>query len=75
MSKQLIYYKIRALLEEVPGQSVKELAQKIGANRNVMSGYLQALEDLGYLTSRRLGPARLYYNNLKGEASKTKARA
>jgi len=66
MSERLTYRKIKALLEDIPGQSVRELAQKLGANRSVMSGYLQALEDLGYVTSRRVGPARVYYNNLQG---------
>ena len=75
MSEQIICHKIRALLEEIPGQSVRELAQKLGANRSVMSGYLQALEDLGYVNSRRVGPARVYYNNLKGEANVTKVRS
>jgi predicted transcriptional regulator len=69
MSEQLIYHKIKALLEEIPGQSVRELAQKLEANRSMMSGYLQALEDLGYVTSRQVGPARVYYNNQKGEAN------
>lgn len=75
MGEQLIYHRVRALLEEIPGQSVRELSQKLGANRSTMSGYLQALEDLGYVTSRQVGPARVYYNNLKGEANVTKVRS
>ena len=63
MSKQRkACHKIQVLLEDVPGQSVKELATKLRDNRTAVSGYLQALEDLGYLTSRKVGPARMYYN-------------
>lgn len=62
MDKQRTYRKIRTLLEEVPGQSVKELAAKLNENRTFISGYLKALEDLGYVTSRPVGPARVYYN-------------
>ncbi len=62
MDKQRTYRKIKALLEEIPGQSVKELAAKLKKNRTFISGYLKALEDLGYVTSRPIGPARVYYN-------------
>lgn len=57
--------KIKSLLEEVPGQSVKELAAKLGENRTFISGYLKALEDLGHVTSRPIGPARVYYKETK----------
>jgi len=63
--------KIQSTLEKMPGQSVKELAEKLGVNRNLLTGYLQALEELGYVTSRKIGPARVYnfYNidSSKGE--------
>lgn len=53
--------RIQSILEEIPGQSVKELSEKLGVNRNLLTGYLQALEELGYVTSRKIGPARVYY--------------
>lgn len=62
ISKQRTYVRIRSLLGKVPGQSVKELADKLGDNRTAVSGYLRALEDLGYVTSRRVGPAKVYHN-------------
>ena len=61
--------RIHPLLEETPSQSVKELADKLGVNRNLLSGYLQALEELGYVSSRQVGPARVYYNNVKGASN------
>ena len=65
MSTHNLQARIQPLLEEMPGQSVKELADKLGVNRNLLSGYLQALEELGYVTSRKVGPARVYYKNVK----------
>ena len=57
-----LFDKIEFALEDMPGQSVKELAGKAGVNRNLLTGYLKALEELGYVTSRQLGPARVYHN-------------
>ena len=59
--------KIIRLLEKDPGQSVKELARKLGVNRVFLSGYLQALENQGYVRSKRIGPARAYFNVEKAE--------
>ncbi len=72
MSERKTYDKIRSLLDEVPGQSVKELAAKLGENRTLVSGYLRALEDLGYVTSRPIGPARVYYNETKEMTNETR---
>ena len=54
--------KIIKLLEEDPGQPVKGLARKLGVNRTYLAGYLKALEDQGYVKSKRIGPARVYFN-------------
>ena len=55
--------KIVKLLEEQPGQSVKEIAKQMDVNRTFLSGYLSALEDQGYVRSRKIGPAKVYFNN------------
>ena len=55
--------KIIKLLEEDPGQPVKDLARKLGVNRTYLAGYLKALEDQGYVKSKRIGPAKVYFNN------------
>mgnify|MGYP000445089226 CR=1 FL=1 len=55
--------KITELLDEDQGQPVKELARKLGVNRTFLSGYLKALEDQGYVKSKRIGPAKVYFNN------------
>ena len=54
--------KITKLLEEDSGQSVKELAEKLGINRIFLAGYLKALEDYGYVKSKKIGPAKVYFN-------------
>ena len=54
--------KIIKLLEEDPGQPVKDLARKLGVNRTYLAGYLKALEDQGYVKSKRIGPAKVYFN-------------
>jgi len=48
-------------LEGIPGQSVKELATRLSVNRQFLSGYLTALEDLRVVSSRTVGTARIYF--------------
>jgi predicted transcriptional regulator len=55
--------KIIRLLEEDPGQAVKDLAKKLGVNRIFLAGYLEALENQGYVRSKRIGPAKVYFIN------------
>lgn len=55
--------KIVQLLKAQPGQSVKEIAKQMDVNRTFLSGYLRALEDRGHVRSRKIGPARVYFNN------------
>jgi len=62
--------KIVDLLEEDPGQSVKEMANQLEINRTFLSGYLKALKDQGYIKSKKIGPARVYFNNEKNEGVK-----
>jgi len=53
--------KIIKLLEDDPGQPVKDLARKLGVNRTYLAGYLKALEDQGYVRAKRIGPAKVYF--------------
>ena len=55
--------KIVGLLKEDPSQSVKELAKQLEVNRTFLSGYLKALEDQGYIKSKAIGPAKVYFNS------------
>lgn len=57
--------KIVGLLKEDPGQSVKEMANQLDVNRTFLSGYLKALEDQGYIKSKKIGPAKVYFNESK----------
>ena len=59
--------KIVGLLEEDPGQSVKEIANQLDVNRTFLSGYLKALEDQGYIKSKRIGPAKVYFKKRMDE--------
>lgn len=63
MSKaQNLTAKIVELLKRQPGQSVKEIAKQMDVNRIFLSGYLSALEEHGYVKSRKIGPAKVYFN-------------
>ena len=53
--------KIIKLLEEDPGQTVKEMAKKLGVNRTFLAGYLKALESQGYVKLKKIGPAKVYF--------------
>lgn len=46
--------KIAKLLDEDPGQTVKELAKQLKVNRTFLAGYLEALEDQGCVKSKRI---------------------
>jgi len=54
--------KIIKLLESDPGQPVKDLAKKLGVNRTSLAGYLKALENQDYVKSKRIGPAKVYFD-------------
>ena len=54
--------RIIELLKAQPGQAVKEIAKQMDVNRTFLSGY-SALEDQGYVRSRKIGPAKVYFNN------------
>lgn len=57
--------RIIRLLEKDPGQPVQKLARELGVNRTFLAGYLKALENHGELTSKRIGPAKVYFNKRK----------
>jgi predicted transcriptional regulator len=54
--------KIVKLLDEDPGQTVKGLAKQLKVNRTFLAGYLEALEDQGCVRSKKIGPAKVYFN-------------
>jgi len=54
-------HKINGILFKEPGLSVKELAEKLGTNRQFMAGVLKVLEERGEVSYRQVGPARIYY--------------
>lgn len=54
--------KIREVLQNAPGgQSISQLSQKIGANRNVTAKYLDILETNGQVESQAFGSARVFF--------------
>lgn len=55
-----LHEKIIKLLEQTPGQAIKEISIKLNLNRTFLAGYLQALEDVNYVVSRKVGPARIF---------------
>ncbi len=52
---------VRATLAREPGLSVKDVAEKLNANRQFMAGFLTALEERGEVFHRQVGPARIYF--------------
>ena len=61
-SKPIITQGIKAALENEPGLSVKDLANRLDVNRQFMAGFLAALEEWGEISCRKVGPARIYFN-------------
>ena len=61
--------KVVELLKKNPGQTIKELAKQLKVNRSFLAGYLKALEEHGYIKSKNIGPAKVYFKkeNSKGE--------
>ena len=59
--------RIIRLLEKDPGQPVQRLATELGINRTYLAGYLKALENQGKLTSKKIGPAKAYFNKGRHE--------
>ena len=55
--------KVKMILSKTPGLSIKELAKMSHVNRQFMAGFLMALEERGDVYSRKVGPARIYFNN------------
>jgi len=53
--------RIEELLERESGLSVKAFAERLGLNRIYLSGFLDALELQGFVTSKKIGPARAFF--------------
>ena len=47
--------KMIKLLEDDPWQPIKNLVKKLGVNGTFLPGYLEALENQGYVKSERIG--------------------
>ena len=61
--RNVLSKKIKKLLSKTPGLSVKEVAKASEINRQFMAGFLCAMEENGEVYSRKVGPARIYFNN------------
>jgi len=55
--------KVKRILSENPGLSIKEIAKAVDVNRQFMAGFLTAMEENGEICSRKVGPAKIYFNN------------
>jgi predicted transcriptional regulator len=60
-SRNTLIPKLMELLDKDPGQTVKQLAEQLNVNRTFLAGYLKALEDQGYIRSKEIGPAKVYF--------------
>lgn len=61
-SQNKLIPKLIKLLEKDPRQTVKQLAEQFGANRTFLAGYLKALENQGFVRSKKIGSAKVYFN-------------
>ncbi|MEM2169997.1 MAG: helix-turn-helix domain-containing protein [Candidatus Bathyarchaeia archaeon] len=61
-SRENLTPKLTELLEKDLGQTVKQLAEQLEVNRTFLAGYLKALENQGYVRSKKIGPAKVYFN-------------
>lgn len=59
--------KLKATLAKEPGQTIKDLADRLDVNRQFMAGYLAALEERGEVVSKKVGPARIYFTRHEEE--------
>ncbi len=77
-TKENSTHKIKQILSKEPGLSVKDLASRLGLNRQFMAGFLTALEEGGEVYHRQVGPARIYFlsrqTSARSNDTKTKAR-
>ena len=62
-SKPVAIGDLKDLLAKDPGLTVKDLAGRLEVNRQFMAGFLAALEERGEVTYRKVGPARIYFND------------
>lgn len=56
--------KLIELLEKDPRQTVKQLAEQF-VNRTFLAGHLKALENQGYVRSKKTCLAKVYFQNSK----------
>jgi len=50
------------LLEKNSGQPALELARELKINKTFLAGYLKTLENQGYVKSKKIGPAKVYFS-------------
>jgi len=60
-AKEDMTHQVKQILTKEPGLSVKDLASRLGLNRQFMAGFLTALEERGEVYHRQVGPARIYF--------------
>ena len=53
--------RVKAALAKEPGLSVKDMATRLELNRQFMAGALAIIEERKEVSSRRVGPARIYF--------------
>jgi predicted transcriptional regulator len=53
--------RIFRLLGKDSRQAVQELAKELKINRTFLAGYIKALENQGYVKSKKIGPAKVYF--------------
>lgn len=52
--------KIKNLLSDTPGMSIKEISDILKKNRHFIVGFLTAMEQQGEIRHRKVGTAKIY---------------
>lgn len=66
-SPEKLTLSLTELLKKDPGQIIKQLAEKLEVNLTFLAGYLKALENPGYVKSKKIGPAKIFFNKEKAK--------
>lgn len=62
LSKPITSQVLKTAIEQEPGLTIKDLADRLEVNRQFMAGFLAALEERGEISCRKVGPARIYFS-------------
>lgn len=67
MANVMLHKSIRSLLSKEPFLTHVDIAKKLKKDKSKISGYLEALADLGHIFVKKAGNAKVYYLEQRGK--------